>query len=230
MSAPIIIAIDGFSSCGKSTLAKQLANVLNYKYVDTGAMYRALTLFLLRHQIDIHHPEMVASTLPQIQISFGLDPKTQEQYTILNGENIENEIRINSRVASAVSTVSAQTEVRKFLVKQQQDLGKEKGIVMDGRDIGTVVFPNAELKLFVTAEPSIRAQRRLDELKEKNQITSFEEVLANLQKRDLMDTTRADSPLVKAEDAIEIDNSYLSREEQLNKVLTLVSNLNGKAV
>lgn len=230
MSAPIIIAIDGFSSCGKSTLAKQLANVLNYKYVDTGAMYRALTLFLLRHQIDIHHPEMVASTLPQIQISFGLDPKTLEQYTILNGENIENEIRINSRVASAVSTVSAQPEVRKFLVKQQQDFGKEKGIVMDGRDIGTVVFPNAELKLFVTAEPSIRAQRRLDELKEKNQTTSFEEVLANLQKRDLMDTTRADSPLVKAEDAIEIDNSYLSREEQLNKVLTLVSNLNGKAV
>ncbi|MCG9879008.1 MAG: (d)CMP kinase [Bacteroidia bacterium] len=230
MSAPIIIAIDGYSSCGKSTLAKQLANVLNYKYVDTGAMYRALTLYLLRNQIDIHHPEMVASALPQIHISFGLEPNSQEQFTILNGENIENEIRVNSRVASAVSTVSAQPEVRKFLVKQQQEFGKEKGIVMDGRDIGTVVFPHAELKLFITAEPNIRAQRRLDELQEKNQDTSFEEVLANLQKRDLMDTTRADSPLVKAKDAIEIDNSNLSREEQLNKVLALIKGLNGQSV
>lgn len=229
MLAPIIIAIDGYSSCGKSTLAIQLAERLSYKYVDTGAMYRALTLYLLKNQIDIHHPEMVAEALSNIQISFGLNEITQKQYTILNGENVEDEIRINPRVASAVSVVSAQSEVRKFLVNQQQAFGASKGIVMDGRDIGTVVFPNAELKLFITAEPMIRAQRRLDELQEKGQHTTLEEVLANLQKRDLMDTTRADSPLLKAADAIEIDNSYLSRQDQLNKVLQLVKNLNQNA-
>jgi cytidylate kinase len=192
-------------------------------------MYRALTLYLLKNQIDIHHPEMVAEALSNIQISFGLNEITQKQYTILNGENVEDEIRINPRVASAVSVVSAQSEVRKFLVNQQQAFGASKGIVMDGRDIGTVVFPNAELKLFITAEPMIRAQRRLDELQEKGQHTTLEEVLANLQKRDLMDTTRADSPLLKATDAIEIDNSYLSRQDQLNKVLQLVKNLNQNA-
>ncbi len=229
MLAPIIIAIDGYSSCGKSTLAIQLAERLSYKYVDTGAMYRALTLYLLKNQIDIHHPDMVAEALSNIQISFGLNEITQKQYTILNGENVEDEIRINPRVASAVSVVSAQSEVRKFLVNQQQAFGASKGIVMDGRDIGTVVFPNAELKLFITAEPMIRAQRRLDELQEKGQHTTLEEVLANLQKRDLMDTTRADSPLLKAADAIEIDNSYLSRQDQLNKVLQLVKNLNQNA-
>ena len=229
MLAPIIIAIDGYSSCGKSTLAIQLAERLSYKYVDTGAMYRALTLYLLKNQIDIHHPDMVAEALSNIQISFGLNEITQKQYTILNGENVEDEIRINPRVASAVSVVSAQSEVRKFLVNQQQAFGATKGIVMDGRDIGTVVFPNAELKLFITAEPMIRAQRRLDELQEKGQHTTLEEVLANIQKRDLMDTTRADSPLLKATDAIEIDNSYLSRQDQLNKVLQLVENLNQNA-
>jgi cytidylate kinase len=229
MLAPIIIAIDGYSSCGKSTLAIQLAERLSYKYLDTGAMYRALTLYLLKNQIDIHHPDMVAEALSNIQISFGLNEITQKQYTILNGENVEDEIRINPRVASAVSVVSAQSEVRKFLVNQQQAFGATKGIVMDGRDIGTVVFPNAELKLFITAEPMIRAQRRLDELQEKGQHTTLEEVLANLKKRDLMDTTRADSPLLKATDAIEIDNSYLSRQDQLNKVLQLVKNLNQNA-
>jgi cytidylate kinase len=229
MLAPIIIAIDGYSSCGKSTLAKQLAKELQFKYIDTGAMYRALTLYLLQNQIDIHHPAMVAAALTQIGISFGLDTQTQEQFTLLNGENVEHEIRVNPRVASAVSIVSAQTEVRKFLVKQQQAFGISKGIVMDGRDIGTVVFPQAELKLFVTAEPNIRAQRRLIELKEMEQNTTFEEVLANLQKRDLMDTTRADSPLLKATDAIEIDNSNLSREDQLTKVLNLVKSLNKPA-
>ncbi|MCF8253989.1 MAG: (d)CMP kinase [Bacteroidia bacterium] len=221
----IIIAIDGYSSCGKSTLARQLANQLNYHYVDTGAMYRAVTLYLFQNQIDVHHPEMVSEALPQIDISFGFDEATQTQITLLNGENIENEIRINPRVASAVSDVSSISEVRRFLVKQQQTLGQNKGIVMDGRDIGTVVFPQAELKLFITAEPKIRAQRRLDELQEKGQNTTFEEVLANLEKRDHLDTTRADSPLLKAEDAIEIDNSYLSREEQLNQVLQLVNGL-----
>jgi cytidylate kinase len=185
-------------------------------------MYRAVTLYLIRNQIDIHHPEMVTEVLPQIKISFGLDEVTLEQYTILNGENIENEIRVNPRVAGFVSDVSSISSVRRFLVHQQQEMGNHKGIVMDGRDIGTVVFPKAELKLFVTAEPKIRAQRRFDELAEKGQNTTFEEVLANLEKRDHMDTTRADSPLMKAEDAIELDNSNLTREEQLAWVLKLV--------
>jgi cytidylate kinase len=221
----IIVAIDGYSSCGKSTLARQLAKLLSYHYVDTGAMYRAVTLYLLQNQIDIYHPQMVADALGQIAISFGFNEQTQTQITLLNGENVENEIRINPRVASAVSDVSAISDVRRYLVKQQQALGQHKGIVMDGRDIGTVVFPAAELKLFITAEPTIRAQRRLDELKEKGQNTTFEEVLANLEKRDHIDTTRADSPLVKAEDAIEIDNSNLSREEQLSLVLNLVAEI-----
>ncbi|MFY8021134.1 MAG: (d)CMP kinase [Bacteroidia bacterium] len=219
----IIIAIDGFSSCGKSTLAKQLAKKIGYHYVDTGAMYRAVTLYLIRNQIDIHHPEMVAEVLPQIKISFGLDAQTQEQFTILNGENIETEIRVNPRVAGFVSDVSSISSVRRFLVNQQQEMGNKKGIVMDGRDIGTVVFPNAELKLFVTADPKIRAQRRLDELAEKGQDTTFDEVLANLEKRDHIDSNRADSPLMKAEDAIELDNSNLSREDQLDWVLRLVN-------
>jgi cytidylate kinase len=140
----IIIAIDGYSSCGKSTLAKQLAKTIGYHYVDTGAMYRAVTLYLIRNQIDIHHPEMVTEVLPQIKISFGLDEVTLEQYTILNGENIENEIRVNPRVAGFVSDVSSISSVRRFLVHQQQEMGNHKGIVMDGRDIGTVVFPKAE--------------------------------------------------------------------------------------
>lgn len=218
----IIIAIDGYSSCGKSTLAKQLAKKIGYHYVDTGAMYRAVTLYLIRNQIDIHHPEMVAEVLPQIKISFGLDEATQQQFTILNGENIENEIRINPRVAGFVSDVSSISAVRRFLVRQQQEMGNHKGIVMDGRDIGTVVFPKAELKLFVTADPAIRANRRLEELAEKGQNTTFDEVLANLEKRDHIDSTRADSPLMKAEDAIELDNSNLTREEQLAWVLKLV--------
>lgn len=218
----IIIAIDGYSSCGKSTLAKQLAKKIGYHYVDTGAMYRAVTLYLIRNQIDILHPEMVADVLPQIKISFGLDEATQQQFTILNGENIENEIRINPRVAGFVSDVSSISAVRRFLVHQQQEMGNHKGIVMDGRDIGTVVFPKAELKLFVTADPVIRANRRLDELAEKGQTTTFDEVLANLEKRDHIDSTRADSPLMKSEDAIELDNSNLTREEQLAWVLKLV--------
>jgi cytidylate kinase len=217
----IIIAIDGYSSCGKSTIARELANALNYHYVDTGAMYRALTLYLFQNQIDILHPEMVATALPQITISFGFDETTQTQITLLNGENVEREIRINPRIASMVSDVSALSAVRKFLVEQQKALGNEKGIVMDGRDIGTVVFPEAELKLFITAKPNIRAQRRLEELADKGQDTTYDEVLANLTKRDYLDTTRLDSPLLKAEDAIEIDNSFLSKEDQFEKVFQL---------
>lgn len=215
----LVIAIDGYSSCGKSTLAKQLAKELNYKYVDSGAMYRAVTLYLLRHHIDIHHPEIVANALPQIEIHFGLNQDKQE--TFLNNENVEEEIRLNPRVASHVSNVSAISEVRRFLVKQQQRMGIDGGIVMDGRDIGTVVFPNADIKLFVTADPTIRAQRRLDELKEKGYETTFDEVLANLEKRDQIDTTRTDSPLKQAEDAILLDNSNLSKAEQLEFAINL---------
>ncbi len=224
----IIIAIDGYSSCGKSTIARELANALNYHYVDTGAMYRALTLYLFQNQIDILHPEMVATALPQITISFGFDETTQTQITLLNGENVEREIRINPRIASMVSDVSALSAVRKFLVEQQKTLGNEKGIVMDGRDIGTVVFPEAELKLFITAEPNIRAQRRLEELADKGQDTTYDEVLANLTKRDYLDTTRLDSPLIKAEDAIEIDNSFLSKEDQFEKVFQLAKKAIGE--
>jgi cytidylate kinase len=224
----IIIAIDGYSSCGKSTIARELANALNYHYVDTGAMYRALTLYLFQNQIDILHPEMVATALPQITISFGFDETTQTQITLLNGENVEREIRINPRIASMVSDVSALSAVRKFLVEQQKTLGNEKGIVMDGRDIGTVVFPEAELKLFITAKPNIRAQRRLEELADKGQDTTYDEVLANLTKRDYLDTTRLDSPLLKAEDAIEIDNSFLSKEDQFEKVFQLAKKAIGE--
>lgn len=214
----IIIAIDGYSSCGKSTLAKQVATALHYRYIDTGAMYRATALFLMRNQIDIYHPDHVAEALNDIHIDFRVNKETQSQDIYLNGENVENEIRVNPRVVSIVSDVSAISEVRRFLVKQQQKMGEYKGIVMDGRDIGTVVFPNAELKIFVTANPEIRTQRRLDELKDKGQNTTFDEVLANLQKRDRIDTTRADSPLKKADDAIELDNSNMSREDQFELV------------
>jgi CMP/dCMP kinase len=214
----IIIAIDGYSSCGKSTLAKQIAKALHYRYIDTGAMYRATALFLIRNQIDIYHPDLVAEALKNIHIDFRLNKETHSQDTYLNGENVEEEIRVNPRVVSVVSDVSAISEVRRFLVKQQQKMGSEKGIVMDGRDIGTVVFPEAELKIFVTADPKIRTQRRLDELKEKGQNTTFEEVLANLEKRDHIDSTRADSPLKQADDAILLDNSNLSREAQFNLV------------
>lgn len=219
----ITVAIDGYSSCGKSTLAKQLAAALNYSYVDTGAMYRAVTLYFIRNQIDLFHPEQVVNALSNISIDFRINPKTQQQETYLNGENIESEIRVNPRVASVVSDVSAISEVRRFLVKQQQHMGNLKGIVMDGRDIGTVVFPDAELKLFVTADPMVRAKRRFDELVEKGQATTIEEVLANLEKRDHIDSNRADSPLLQAADAIVLNNSNLTREEQFEWVMKLVN-------
>ncbi|MES2688794.1 MAG: (d)CMP kinase [Bacteroidota bacterium] len=219
----ITVAIDGYSSCGKSTLAKQLASALNYRYVDTGAMYRAVTLYIIRNQLDLFHPEQISDAIEHIKIEFKINPETQQQETYLNDENVEYEIRVNPRVVSAVSNVSAVSEVRRFLVKQQQAMGKQKGIVMDGRDIGTVVFPDAELKLFVTADPNVRAQRRLDELDEKGQHTTFNEVLANLEKRDHIDSNRADSPLKQAEDAIILDNSTMTREEQFDWVMKLVN-------
>jgi cytidylate kinase len=230
MSKKIIIAIDGFSSCGKSTIANDLARKIGYRYVDTGAMYRAVTLFFLHNQIDFHHLDLVSDSLKDITINFRIDEASQSQITMMNGEDVEDVIRVNPRVASAVSDVSSISEVRRFLVKQQQAMGIEKGIVMDGRDIGTVVFPEAELKLFITAEPNIRAQRRLNELKDKGQNTTFEEVLANLTKRDYIDSNREDSPLRKADDAIEIDNSFIDKEEQLNLIIRLLNEKMGTAV
>lgn len=226
---PIIIAIDGYSSCGKSTLAKEVAHALHYRYIDTGAMYRALALFFLHNQIDFRHPTLIAESLPYISIDFRYNVETEKQETLLNGENVEDEIRVNPRVASIVSEVSAIPEVRKLLVRQQQDMGKMKGIVMDGRDIGTIVFPDAELKIFVTADANVRAQRRLDELREKGQNTTFDEVLANLEKRDQMDTSRADSPLKMAADARLLNNTQLSKEAQFAQVMLWVGELTGAA-
>jgi cytidylate kinase len=219
----IVIAIDGYSSCGKSTIAKELSKILKYKYVDTGAMYRAVTLYFIQNNIDFKNIEEVNKALENIKITFVINKETSIQETFLNNENIENEIRVNPRVAGFVSEVSAISEVRRFLVKQQQEIGKQRGIIMDGRDIGTVVFTDAELKLFITAEPNVRAQRRFDELKDKGKGTTFEEVLANLTKRDFIDSNRADSPLFKASDAIEIDNSKINQVEQLELIMKLVN-------
>lgn len=213
----IIIAIDGHSSCGKSTLAKSLARELGYIYIDSGAMYRAVTLYALRNgwiKNGIPDEEKIISGLKNIKITFKWDEKTEKNTTFLNGENIENEIR-QLEVSRNVSPISTIAGIRRELVKQQRENGKNKGIVMDGRDIGTVVFPDAELKIFMTASPEIRAQRRYLELKEKGDNVAFEEVLKNVEERDTIDSGREVSPLKKADDAIVLDNSHLNREEQL---------------
>ena len=213
----IIIAIDGFSSCGKSTMAKDLAHELGYIYVDTGAMYRCVALYVLQHKLflkdgEINIPELEAA-MPNINISFKLNKETGRPDTYLNNENVENKIR-TMEVSSHVSSIAAIPFVREALVAQQQKMGKDKGIVMDGRDIGTVVFPNAELKIFVTASPEVRAQRRYDELMEKGMEADYNEILENVKRRDYIDSHRDVSPLRKADDAIELDNSNISIEEQ----------------
>lgn len=213
----IIIAIDGFSSCGKSTMAKDLAKEIGYIYIDSGAMYRAVTLYCIEHQLfnadgSIRENEL-KEQMDNIRISFQLNPENQRPQTYLNEANVEDRIR-TLEVSSRVSPVAALEFVRKALVKQQQEMGKAKGIVMDGRDIGTAVFPNAELKIFVTASAEIRAQRRYDELKAKGQEASFEDILHNVEERDRIDQTRKVSPLRKADDAILLDNSHLTIEEQ----------------
>jgi CMP/dCMP kinase len=217
----IIIAVDGYSSCGKSTVAKDVARRLNYLYLDSGAMYRAVTLFCQRHNL-IQNGELDVSALnlklDDIQISFRLNPETLNNDTYLNGENVENEIR-QLKVSQSVSQVAANNEVRRHLVALQREMGKFKGIVMDGRDIGTVVFPEAELKIFMTASPEIRAKRRYDELTDKGEHVNYEEIEANIIYRDRYDEQREISPLRKADDAVVLDNSYLSREEQLQWVL-----------
>lgn len=215
----IIIAIDGFSSCGKSTLAKALAKKLGYGYVDSGAMYRAVTLYFIRHGIDLADKPAILQALSQIKIHFKY--AEQGNCTFLNGENVENDIRQMS-VSERVSQVAAISEVRRDMVRQQQMMGKAKGIVMDGRDIGTVVFPDAALKIFLTADVQERARRRYKELLEKGQSIDFEAVKHNLMERDRIDSTREDSPLRQAEDAIVIDNTSLTEKEQLEKVLSLV--------
>jgi cytidylate kinase len=220
----ITIAIDGFSSTGKSTLAKQLAKKLGYAYVDTGAMYRAVTLFAMQNgciTADFFDKQTLINSLLFINLQFNYNPDLGFAEMYLNEVNVETEIR-TIEVSNFVSKVAEVSEVRAKLVQQQQKMGKRKGIVMDGRDIGTVVFPDAELKIFMTASPETRAQRRFDELQAKGQDVSFEEVYKNVQERDYIDTHRDDSPLVKAADAIEIDNSNLSREEQFDAVLDLV--------
>ncbi len=224
MSKKITIAIDGFSSTGKSTLAKQVAKELGYVYVDTGAMYRAVTFFAMQNGYiskDYFDKETLVNSLPfvELQFKFNSDLGFGEMY--LNNINVEKEIR-TIEVSNFVSKIAEVSQVRAKLVEQQKSMGIHKGIVMDGRDIGTVVFPDAELKIFMTASPEVRARRRFDELAGKGQSVTFEEVLKNVQERDYIDTHREDSPLVKATDAIEIDNSSLTREEQFQKVLELV--------
>ena len=212
----ITIAIDGFSSCGKSTMAKDLAKKIGYVYVDSGAMYRAVTLYAMEHdcfdgeQLDV---EKLRSLMGDIRISFQFNPETGKPDTYLNNIKVEDRIR-TMEVSERVSIVAALDFVRTEMVAQQQAFGKEKGVVMDGRDIGTTVFPDAELKIFLTASPEIRAQRRFDELKAKGQEASFEEILENVKERDYLDQHREVSPLVQAEDAILLDNSNLTIEEQ----------------
>lgn len=215
MENKIIIAIDGFSSCGKSTLAKAMAKALEYVFVDTGAMYRAIALYFLRNNISFTDNNSILVALDKIELRFKYNTESQKSDMYLNGENVEQEIR-EMRVSQKVSEVASIPAVRDFAVAQQQAMGVDKGIVMDGRDIGTVVFPNAELKLFVTADPAIRLERRYQELLQTNPAISKEEVSANLQQRDLMDSTREHSPLRQAEDALVLDNTNLNRTQQFD--------------
>ncbi|WP_207795856.1 (d)CMP kinase [Sphingobacterium haloxyli] len=212
-----IIAIDGFSSCGKSTVAKAVAKKLQFVFIDSGAMYRAVTLYFLRHNIDLTDTAEINAALEQIHIDF--IPRTDKVCILLNGEDVSEEIR-TMQVSEKVSEVSALKEVRHALVKQQQDLGKRRDIVMDGRDIGTTVFPDADLKIFMTASPDVRARRRLTELLAKGESVSIEEIRQNLSHRDHLDSTREESPLRQAEDAIVIDNSDLTQDQQLEIVLS----------
>ena len=216
----IIITIDGWSACGKSTLAKQLAKKLGYLYIDSGAMYRAITLYFLRHHIDWTDTKEVKQALKNITIEFSFNTKTQESEIYLNGENVEYVIR-DLVIAEKVSDVAAIKEVRKFAVSRQQKLGEKKGIVMDGRDIGTTVFPKAELKIFMEADETVRVERRFKELFEKNPNVTIEEIKTNLEMRDYIDSHREVSPLRKAEDAIELDNTHLTEKDQLDFALQL---------
>jgi len=226
MSKKIIIAIDGWSSCGKSTLAKELAKELGYLYVDSGAMYRAITLYFLRNHVDWTDKTEVKNALNEISLEFIYNEKSQQSEMHLNGENVEYVIR-DLVVAEKVSDVAAIKEVRKFAVEQQQLMGKKKGVIMDGRDIGTVVFPKAELKIFLTADNAVRVERRFKELFEKNPNVTIDEVKANLEMRDYIDSNREESPLRKAEDAILLDNTNLTAKETQQKAFKLIKKIIG---
>ncbi len=217
----INIAIDGYSSCGKGTLAKQLAKQLGYKFIDSGAMYRAVTWYLLEHNIPVEDESEVAVVLPKIDIDFEINPSSGRSDVLVNGLNIETQIR-TMRVAEAVSQVAKLSSVRRYLVELQKQMGIAKGVVMDGRDIGTVVFPDAELKIFMTATPEIRAQRRFEELNGSGVDTSYNEVLKNLQSRDFIDSSREDSPLTLTTAYNVLDNSGLSQEEQFGLAMKWV--------
>lgn len=219
MPKKINIAIDGHSSCGKGTLAKNLAKELGYTFIDSGAMYRAVTLYLIRNHISIEEVKANPELLNNINISFELDPMRGFYFTHLNGENVEKEIR-GMEVSRIVSEISAVKEIREFLVREQKRMGQDKGVVMDGRDIGTVVFPDAELKIFMTAEPMVRAQRRYHELQEEGIEADLKEIYNNIMHRDSYDSNREISPLTQAPDAIVLNNTEMSREEQSRIALT----------
>lgn len=216
----IIIAVDGYSSCGKSTTAKGVAAYLGYAYIDTGAMYRAVTLYFHTNHVSLTNPKEISKALENIKIDFRRNPETGRNETYLNGLNVEDEIR-KLYIANWVSEVSAVSDVRRAMVAQQQRMGKTRGVVMDGRDIGTVVFPDAELKVFMTAEPEIRAERRQVELLAKGEMLDLDDILQNIKKRDHIDTTRNDSPLRQASDAIPVDTSFMTLDEQIDLVTQL---------
>lgn len=221
----IIIAIDGHSSCGKSTVAKSIAKKLGYVYVDTGAMYRAVTYFALQQHLinnGIIDETQLLQRLNEIEITFNFDSEQEKNVTFLNGINVEDAIR-GIEVSNQVSNVSKIAEVRQKLVSLQREIGEQKSLVMDGRDIGTVVFPNANVKFFMTAAPEVRAKRRFDELQAKGETISFEEILQNVTQRDFIDSNRTESPLIQAKDAIVVDNSDLTREEQLEYMLSKIT-------
>jgi CMP/dCMP kinase len=218
----IIIAIDGYSACGKSTTAKMLASKLGYAYIDTGAMYRATTLYFHEHYIHLTNPKAITKALEEIHINFIYNPKLDQSETYLNGLNVEDEIR-KMYISDKVSEVSAITEVRRYMVALQKKMGKKRGIVMDGRDIGTAVFPDAELKMFMLADMSVRAYRRQQELLERKQIVDLDDIVKNIEKRDLIDTTREEGPLKKADDAYVLDTTYMTVDEQVDYVMNLAT-------
>ena len=215
----IIIAIDGYSACGKSTTAKEVAKIIGYRYIDSGAMYRAVTIYFLDQHIALTNPKEIVNALQKIRITFQVNGNGVTE-TFLNGLNVERKIR-KMRISENVSQVSAIKEVRAAMVQQQRKLGKDKGLVMDGRDIGTVVFPEAELKLFLTADILVRAFRRQRELLEKEDLVDLDTIIANLQKRDEIDSQRKESPLVQARDAIVIDTTHITIDEQVDEVVRL---------
>jgi len=218
----IVIALDGYSSCGKSTTAKLVAAELGYAYIDTGAMYRAVTLYFLQHHVSLTNPKEVNDALAHIEIDFHYNPKTGRNEVFLNGQNVEDEIR-KMYISNQVSEVSVVPEVRHAMVAQQQKMGRKRGVVMDGRDIGTAVFPDAEVKIFMTADVVTRARRRQEELLEKKQLVNLDDIRENLQKRDHIDSTRKESPLRRADDAHLLDTSHMTIDEQVEFVMEKVT-------